>query len=678
MAFQQRLSKLRASLSRKKSDYYNLNKQRQKITHAYRSDNVDETGNNALHLAATEGNYEYVKFFCLNYANVTLPNNDGNDALMLAVIHKHKKIVKYLLSVGAHTYTRNKEGNTAYELVDKNTQKSVVDLILLNRSNAKSRNDLSTQSLTQEAAVEIPSADNSDSTENKKRWIGVKIDETKLENDTDRENGTSFKRKSSKRCEIVRTMYIKSKYNEVYKQETYKKCVDLNQENCQDDPSLPNVFKEHSDTVNKYEQCHDQIDLVEQTTQSVTITQTTLLDTATQSSQTETMSQTTESDAMSQTTQSDVMSQSTQSDAMSQTTKSETMSQYIQCDAMSQTTQSDAMSQTTQSDVMSQSTQSDAMSQTTKSETMSQSIQCDAMSQSTQSDAMSQTTKSETMSQSIQCDTMSQSTQTDEKSQSTQTKAMSQSTLKDGMPHSTQTDTMSQSTQTDTMSQSTQSDYIAQCTQTDAISKSTKTDVISQSTQMDTMSQSTQSDSMAQCAQTDTSHNTIIQPDQSEFCRRSAKDDINLNQSQSNTTKITIKDNATTDQNNENKIILFLNKPGSVSEGRLHLDFTVAVQMQLADPNSFQETSYKKSDGVKRTLSSPAKVSPLKEFQSVKQHAAEKQACSHDQNYVKLKKSISCPSINVNFNTVNITGNDSKTAIDGTLNINNETCDSQL
>ncbi|KAK0054947.1 hypothetical protein Bpfe_015523 [Biomphalaria pfeifferi] len=650
MAFQQGLSKLRASfLTRKNSDHYNLNKQRQKIMHVYRSDNVDETGNNALHLAAMEGNYECVKFFCLNYANVALPNNDGNDALMLAVIHKHNKIVKYLLSVGAHTYTRNKEGNTAYELVDKNTQKSVEALILLNRSNAKSRNYLSTQSLTQEAAVETPNADISDSVENKKRWISVKIDETKLENDTDKENGTSFKRESSKRfssCEIVRTMYIKSKNNEVYKQETYKKCVDLNQENCQDGrfvPSLPNVFKEHSDTVNKYEKCHDQIeqsDLVEQTTQSVTITQTTLLDTATQSSQTETMSQSTQRDVKTQSTQNDVMAQSTQTDAMSH------------------------------------STNSDAMSQTTKSETMSQSIQCEAMSQSTQAEIMSRSTET---------DTMSQSTQTDEKSQSTQTKAMSQSTLRDGMPHSSQTDTISQSTQ---------SDYIAQCTQTDAISKFTKTDVMSQSTQTDTMlqstqrdsmaqstqtkamsqsaqsddvSQSTQSDSLAQCAQTDTSHNTIIQSDQSEFYRRSAKDDINLNQSQSNRTTITIKDNAATDQNNENKITFFLNEPGNFS-----------VQLKLADQNSFQETASKKFDGVKRTLSFPAKVSPPKEFQSVEQNVAEKQACSLDQNHVKLKKSISCPSINLIFNTVNITGNDSKTAIDGTLNINKETCDSQL
>ncbi|XP_055862015.1 ankyrin repeat domain-containing protein 18B-like [Biomphalaria glabrata] len=359
MAFRNRFSKIRASIYKKKNDVYNVEKQSIKMLRTHSSNNIDQEGNNALHLAVIEGDYDSVKKICSYHRNIDLPNNEGNDALMLAVIHKHETIANYLLSIGAQTCTRNKHGLTASDLVDKNTSKTLVNLISLNMRNAKCRKDSSTQSYDtlerQDLTKENPSANNNDIVDNTRNSVGRNAEKYPV-NEADLENETSSETDNQRFSSDVRKIYLKSKYNEVYKTETFRLNKDLENKQPQSqisqrlnfDSSLQGFYKVQSDPNILFENYSDyveqstQTDLIERYTHTERIAQSTQTNEIAQSIQKSRFAQSSQTNRISRFTQTDKIEQSTQTDGFAQSSHAERLLSHS--DKNEESTCSDSLS----------------------------------------------------------------------------------------------------------------------------------------------------------------------------------------------------------------------------------------------------------------------------------------------------------------------------------------------
>ncbi|KAI8748998.1 hypothetical protein BgiBS90_032428 [Biomphalaria glabrata] len=403
MAFRNRLSKIRASIYKKKNDVYNVEKQSIKMLRTHSSNNIDQEGNNALHLAVIEGDYDSVKKICSYHRNIDLPNNEGNDALMLAVIHKHETIANYLLSIGAQTCTRNKHGLTASDLVDKNTSKTLVNLISLNMRNTKCRTDSSTQSydILERQDLTKESANNIDIVDNTRNSVGRNAEINPM-NEADLENETSSETDNQRFSSDVRKIYLKFKYNEVNKTETFRLHEDL--ENKQPHSqisqrrnfvsSLQGFYKVQSDPNILFENYSD---YVEQSTQTDLIERYTHTERIAQSTQTNEIEQSIQKSRFEQSTQTDRIEQSTQTDRIEQSTQTDRIEQSTQTDRIEQSTQTDRIEQSTQIDRIEQSTQTDRIEQSTQTDRIEQSTQTDRIEQSTQTDGFAQSSNAESL-----------------------------------------------------------------------------------------------------------------------------------------------------------------------------------------------------------------------------------------------------------------------------------------
>ncbi|KAK6968434.1 hypothetical protein BgiMline_028306 [Biomphalaria glabrata] len=388
MAFRNRFSKIRASIYKKKNDVYKVEKQSIKMLRTHSSNNIDQEGNNALHLAVIEGDYDSVKKICSYHRNIDLPNNEGNDALMLAVIHKHETIANYLLSIGAQTCTRNKHGLTASDLVDKNTSKTLVNLISLNMRNTKCRKDSSTQSydILERQDLTKESANNIDIVDNTRNSVGRNAEINPM-NEADLENETSSETDNQRFSSDVRKIYLKFKYNEVNKTETFREHEDLENKQPQSQisqrrnfvSSLQGFYKVQSDPNILFENYSD---YVEQSTQTDLIERYTHTERIAQSTQTNEIEQSIQKSRFEQSTQTDRIEQSTQTDRIEQSTQTDRIEQSTQTDRIEQSTQTDRIEQSTQTDRIEQSTQTDRIEQSTQTDRIEQSTQTDGFAQS--------------------------------------------------------------------------------------------------------------------------------------------------------------------------------------------------------------------------------------------------------------------------------------------------------
>ena len=101
----------------------------------------DSSGNNALHLATTDGHISIVGLLVYNGFNMNLTNNNGNTALHLACMNRRYDIVKLLLDNSANPYIKNKSGDTALHLAVLYSESDIMEAMIIrgvdvNTSNA--------------------------------------------------------------------------------------------------------------------------------------------------------------------------------------------------------------------------------------------------------------------------------------------------------------------------------------------------------------------------------------------------------------------------------------------------------------------------------------------------------------------------------------------------------------
>ncbi|CAG9532960.1 unnamed protein product [Cercopithifilaria johnstoni] len=99
----------------------NLGRVCQMISAGLNVDSIDavDTGNTALHWAASYGNEDVVRILCQSGANVNALNTKNETALHDAVRRGNDAIVKCLLSYGADPNIKNRSGENCYELATK-------------------------------------------------------------------------------------------------------------------------------------------------------------------------------------------------------------------------------------------------------------------------------------------------------------------------------------------------------------------------------------------------------------------------------------------------------------------------------------------------------------------------------------------------------------------------------